>query len=539
MTDNPQAVDVEDLALGFARALGVAPSEEIRRYVTEGQGRIPPGACLLAWDANSVHSYVFDTTNATCIRGASYRLKEIDDELREGRGLGVGPEQILFSGGGSGMAVMSKSRAEASEAIIHRRFAEKSLVGTCTTAVIDLGEGEAGFRGRVDDVFRTLTRNRFLSSPDAEPDVPFFVDRCRVCGRRAAARRAPRSAAPEGRLECEPCYQRIQIGKTNRRFANEPSDFQDISDRPEGGFYAVVYADGNGVGQLLSTLASPWEYASVSRAIDQLLRTTVEAQARLYGLASVEEEENGGPRNRRRRAGRYQLPICGGDDLVAILPGAVAVPFARDLLQAIQKGVDESPVLKSAYPPLGASAGVAVSHVKFPVRHLLSEAEGLLKLAKQRVYKDRETVRSALDFAVITDGSPRAESVVPERFAEEPPAILRSGRPYSLGEFEIFSERFEGVREARPGLGKSQLYALLRHFESGPAQLRSQILYQIGRRQEWQELVKKLGKEGVLSDAGMCVETVVPKYGGHPVFDFADMLDLFDHWQDAAEEGEP
>lgn len=531
MTDNP--LDVENLALGFASALGVAASEEIRRYVTEGQGRIPPGACLLAWDANSVHGYVFDTTNATCIRGASYRLKEIDDELREGRGLGVGPEQILFSGGGSGMAVMSKSRAEASEAILHRKFAEKSLVGTCTTAVIDLGEGEDRFRGRVDDVFRTLTRNRFLSSPDAEPDVPFFVDRCRVCGRRAAAHRARRSAAPEGRLECEPCYQRIEIGKTNRRFANEPSDFQDISDRPEGGFYAIVYADGNGVGQLLSTLASPWAYASTSRAIDQLLRTTVETQARLYGLASVEEEENGEAKTRRKKAGRYQLPICGGDDLVAIVPGKVAVPFARDLLQAIEKGVDESPILKDAR--LGASAGVAVSHVKFPVRHLLSEAEGLLKLAKQRVYEDRKSVRSALDFAVITDGSPRAESVVPERWAEVPPAILRSGRPYSLSEFKTFSERFRSVREARPGLGKSQLYALLRHFENGPAQLRSQILYQIGRRQEWQELVKKLGrKEDVLSDAGQCVETVAPKYGSHPVFDFADMLDLFDHWEEGA-----
>ena len=203
---------------------------------------------------------------------------------------------------------------------------------------------------------------------------------------------------------------------------------------------------------------------------------------------------------------------------------------------ACEQGVDDSPILKSADLPLGASAGVAVSHVKFPVRHLLSEAEGLLKLAKQRVYKERGEVRSALDFSVITDGSPRAESVVPERLLEKPPAILRSGRPYSLDELETFSDRFRSVREARPGLGKSQLYALLRHFENGPAQLRSQILYQIGRRPEWQELVKNMGKrEDVLANADLCVEAVVPKYGGKAVFDFADMLDLFGHWK----EGEP
>jgi hypothetical protein len=538
-----EAADLESLVIGFTRALGVAPNDQIRRYIAEGQGTIPDGACLLAWDANSVHGYVFDTTNATCIRGASARLRGIDDELLRGGRLGVSAEQILYSGGGSGMAVMSQARAEASEAILHRVFAEKTLVGTCTTAVVKLGEGEESFRGKIEEVFRTLSHNRFLSSPDAEPVVPFFAERCRVCGRRAASRLAARIAAPAGRLECEPCYQRIQTGSQSRRFEREPSDFQDIADASEGGFYAVVYADGNGVGRLLSGLRKPIEYASISRAIDHLLGTAVRDLAKRYDLASVEEEDEGEPALRRRRAGRYQLPICGGDDLVAILPGKVAVPFARDLLKAIQEGADASPILRGAC--LGAGAGVAISHVKFPVRHLLSEAESLLKLAKQRVYKDQGKVRSALSFAVITDGSPRAESMKLGRLElldslerGEPGAVLLSGRPYSLDELESFSHRFRAFRGT--SLGKSQLYALLRSAHGGPAQLRSQILYQIGRRQEWRTLVEALStaKEGLLDNADACVEAVVPRYGGRPVFDIADMLDLYDHWQEATKVGE-
>jgi hypothetical protein len=532
-----EAADLESLVIGFTRALGVAPNDQIRRYVSEGQGAIPDGACLLAWDANSVHGYVFDTTNATCIRGASARLRGIDDELLRGGRLGVSREQILYSGGGSGMAVMSRARAEASEAILHRAFAEMTLVGTCTTAVVKL-EGEESFRGKIEEVFRTLSRNRFLSSPDAEPVVPFFAERCRVCGRRAASRLAARITAPAGRLECESCYQRIQTGSQSRRFEREPSDFQDIADAPEGGFYAVVYVDGNGVGRLLSELKKPIEYASISRAIDHLLGTAVRGLARRYDLASVEEEDDGEPASRRRRAGRYQLPICGGDDLVAILPGKVAVPFARDLLKAIQEGADASPTLRGAR--LGAGAGVAISHVKFPVRHLLSEAESLLKLAKQRVYRDRGEVRSALSFAVITDGSPRAESMRLERLEDgEPGAVLLSGRPYSLDELESFSDRFRAFRGT--SLGKSQLYALLRSAHGGPAQLRSQILYQIGRRQEWRTLVEALSaaREGVLENADACVEAVVPRYGGQAVFDIADMLDLYDHWQEATKVSEP
>jgi hypothetical protein len=540
--EHREAADLESsLVIGFTRALGVAPNDQIRRYIAEGQGTIPDGACLLAWDANSVHGYVFDTTNATCIRGASARLRGIDDELLGGGRLGVSAEQILYSGGGSGMAVMSQARAEASEAILHRVFAEKTLMGTCTTAVVRLGEGEESFRGKIEEVFRTLSHNRFLSSPDAEPVVPFFADRCRVCGRRAAARLASRVTAPDGRLECEPCYQRIQTGSESRRFKLEPSDFQDIADAAEGGFYAVVYADGNGVGRLLSQLTKPIEYASVSRDIDHLLGTAVKDVANRYGLASVEEEAEGEPAPRRRRVGRYQLPICGGDDLVAILPGKVAVPFARDLLDAIQKGADASPILQGAR--LGASAGVAISHVKFPVRHLLSEAESLLKLAKQRVYKDQKEVRSALSFAVITDGSPRAESMTLGRLHppehEKPGAVLLSGRPYSLGELVRFSDRFRAFRGA--SLGKSQLYALLRSAHGGPAQLRSQILYQIGRRQEWRQLVEELSapRQDVLENADACEEAVVPRYGGRPVFDIADMLDLYDHWQEAPKVGEP
>lgn len=530
-----EAADLENLVLGFARALSVAPNDQIRRYVSEGQGAIPDGACLLAWDANSVHGYVFDTTNATCIRGASARLRGIDEELLRGGRLGVSGEQILHSGGGSGMAVMSQARAEASEAVLHRVFAEKTLVGTCTTAVVKLGEREESFRGKIEEVFRTLSHNRFLISPDAEPVVPFFVERCRVCGRRAAARLAPRSAAPEGRLECEPCFQRIQTGRERRRFLQEPSDFKDIADGAEGGFYAVVYADGNGVGRLLSQLTRPLEYTRVSREIDHLLGESVRGLARRYGLASVEEDEDESA-PRRRIAGRYQLPICGGDDLVAILPGKVAVPFARDLLRAIEKGADASPVLESA--GLGASAGVAISHVKFPVRHLLTEAEELLKLAKRRVYQDREKVRSALSFSVITDGSPRAESITPDRWAgREPGGVLLSGRPYSLVEIETFSGRFRSFRGAT--IGKSQLYGLLRSAHGGPAQLRSQILYQVGRRKEWQELVENLGSASALQDAEACMDAVVPEYDGRRVFDVADMLDLYDHWQEATEAGEP
>lgn len=537
MTVPSEESDRESLTRGFARALAVPESDAIRRYVSGGTGTVPAGASLLAWDANSVHGYVFDTTNATCIRGASTRLRGVDEDLLEGRRLGLTPEQILYSGGGSGMAVIPKAQAAAVEARLHEVFAEKTRIATCTTAAVPLVKEEEGFQDRVQDVFRALARNRFLTGSDAEPPVPFFVARCAVCGRRAAAESVSRVAVPEGRPECEPCRERIEAGRASRRDGNEPSDFQDLSDRSEGGFYAVVYSDGNGVGRLLGQLKSPLQYMRVSREIDRLLGTTVRALAGRYGL-SGDDEAGDVPRPKRGRPpGRYQLPICGGDDVVAILPGEVALPFARDLVRALQAGADASPVLGGA--TLGASAGVAISNVKFPIRHLLTEAEGLLKLAKRRVYADK--VRSSLSFSVITDGSPRAESVTPERWARrDEEEILLSGRPYCLEELETFSRRVRALRASLKDLGKSQLYILLRHAQAGQAQLRSHILYQVGRREEWRQLVKDLSGQTdvVLADPSACVQAVIPEYGKRRVFDVADILEVFDHWSEP-EEDEP
>lgn len=538
------------LATGFARACGVEVSSHLRRYVREGRGTLPAGACLLAWDANSVHSFVFDTTNATGIRGASDVLREIDRTLWKGTALELAEEQILYAGGGSGMAVVGEKVAPAVQERLHRLFLERSRIATCSAALVSLGSGEEGFSPRVRAVSRELARSRALNAPDAEPAVPFFVERCSVCGRRAAVSCFNRRSAPEGRYECEPCNLRIEQGRTNVRFQNEPSDFADIADREGEGFYAVVYADGNGIGRIIQSLDSPLRYAAFSRAITRLMKYTFQEVAGRHGLAGdegEEEREEGSEAAGKGQApaGRYQLPICGGDDLVAIVPGEVAVPLTRDLLKALERGAAESEDLRQT--PLGASGGVAISHVKYPIRHLLNEAEALLAAAKRRVYDAKEngaggTIRSALSFAVVTDGSPRSESVEPERWARpDIGEMLLSGKPYSLTELEDLSRRFNTVRSAGSALGRSQLYALQRQASAGPAQLRSHVLYQIGRREEWRGLVVRLSGRGqeVLLDPEACLDQVTPTYGGRKVFDIADMLELSSHWREPEEAPEP
>ncbi len=518
-------MDLKDqLAQGLASALGEPRNSRIDSYVSKGHGPLPGNAKLLAWDANSIHGFVFDTSNATGIRGASDLLKSLGTDLRKGRQLGIDPEQILYAGGGSGMAFVNDKACQTVISKLHQLFAERTLVATCTAAAVDLVKDDETFGQRVLAVEQAMDDERARIDPNAEPAVPFFAERCQVCGRRAAAGIKKRHGNRD-RLECDACSHRIRQGGRNRYYQNEPSDYKAIADDNGRGFLAVIYADGNGIGERIARLTSPYDYAQFSRAIMDVMSDCFRDVARKYRLA---EDDAAGFQ------GAYQLPICAGDDLVAIVPGEVAVPFTRDLLASLESRFDDQPGCSK----IGLAAGVAIGKATFPVRHLFAEAEELLKnLAKKRVYRDG--ARSAMTFAVVADGSPRAESVQPERWQQDENQFLLSGLPYTLEEIQRFSQRFRKIRAAR-GIGRSQLYTVRGYAQRGQQQLRNHILYQVGRRKGWQQLICELADDPAAHLSGQtCMEQILPCYGERRVFDLADMIVLYRHWKEAGEVESP
>ena len=516
MSRSQENDDFDRLVAGFALALAGAEAAELRAYVREGVGRLPPGASLFHWDANSVHGYVFDTTNASVIRGASGMLKQLDAELAVGTGIELQPSQILYAGGGAGFAVVRTDKVPVITARLHEVLALRTRVATVTTTAVPLEPGQS-FAEAVSHAGRSLARERGLQSPDAESAVPFFAERCAICGRRAAAEQRKRTQGP--RLECAPCGQRVETAKGLVARGGEADNFDDLKDSRE--FYAVLYLDGNGIGRTIQGLRSPWDYYRFSRALADLIRDGFAEVAQRYDLMEA-----------GAKGGTYQLPISGGDDLVAILPAAVAVPLARDLLAHLEREADASEILRD--PPIGACVGIALAKSGFPIRHLLLEAEALLKVAKRRIYASGGTVRSALTYALVLDGSPRAESVEPERFGAPAGHLLRSGLPYSLPEFERFSERLRAFRAAVGGVGNSQLHAMLRFGQAGPNQLRNHALYQVARHPAWLALVRNLAgaEPDAVLGADAAFEQIAPHYGDTQIFDLPDLLPLLDHWQE-------
>lgn len=529
---------LEKLAKGFSIAMGVPDDGRLRHYIEKGAGAPSKHGRLLSWQANSIHGYVFSTANATAIRGASNFIRGLDDDLWKGRPLGLDPSQVLFTGGGTGMAVVAEDQAEHAIRKLHGLFAERTRVATCSAAHVPLASDQGSFGDRVREVDQELARRRFLTGSGAEPPVPFFAMRCEVCGFRAANFVNRRGEEQRDRHECEPCRLCIEKGKEGRYYAKEPSSYEFIVGRESGeakSEYAVLYIDGNGVGRALQRLESPLAFAEFSRSLDRLIKRAFEEAARHFKLLAGEEKDS-------TEGLRYQRPICGGDDVVAVVPGKFAVPLAREILRRAVSLADDdgNPRLKG----LGFSAGVAMGHLGFPIRHLLVEAEALLRNAKKRGYSsksgkkgDAQGVRGAIDFAFVRDGSPRAGTFEHPRMAQpDDRTMLLSGRPYSLREFEIFASRLRRFQQeiTKPGgLGKSQLYTLQRQAQSGPNQLRNHILYQIGRSEHWSDLLRALpnGEDAKLTDSMWCFRQIVPCYNGLSIFDVADMLDLLPRFE--------
>jgi hypothetical protein len=508
------------LVRGFALAADHPPDDRIVRFVTEGAGTLPGRpVSLLRWDANSVHGYVFDTGNALVIRGASRELKRLDEELREGRQhLEIGPSQVLYTGGGGGLAVVPADQAETLAEKLHGLYARRTLVATCTVGSVPIGSTEDKFGHVMAAVNRRLAHQRTLTGPDAEAAVPFFASRCRICGRRAATVLAPRGESGEKRQECAPCHRRLEAGKKLVQTTGEISDYEELASGH--GMLAVIYLDGNGVGDTITRLDSPLAYARFSEALERCMTKAFDDVAERYHLKKKQPE---GPESLR-----CQIPIEGGDDRVIILAGDVAVPLARDFLKAYEEKTGADDDLRDlGVRGLGAAAGVALGKAKLPVRHLFEEAEELMESAKKRVYQNK--VRSALDFLVVDDGTPRRASVKAARFTAGD--LLLSGKPYALDEMADFSTRREAVTAA---LATSQLHALRRIAEAGRWQLRNHVLYQIGRSSDWRTLAEKLAAAGTdpVRDPNAAFDALVPEVAGRRIFDVADMIELEGHWNE-------
>jgi hypothetical protein len=223
-------------------------------------------------------------------------------------------------------------------------------------------------------------------------------------------------------------------------FANNPHRL-DVEERfKRTNWFAVIHADGNGLGQKFINFREETnsqtlrdyvdKYRKFSLALDEC---TVKATA--FALKNLRNEYIKNQKN--IDLNNFEVPaiplVLGGDDLTIICDGQYAIKFTKDFLNEFVKET-KKPEIQDIFPngvDLGICAGIAIIKPHFPFHQAYDLAAELLQSAKNS--KKISTSFSAFDYHVLYDSS----GTTLEEIREKTPFVAR---PYVVTPKETAKE---------------------------------------------------------------------------------------------------
>ncbi|MCS7001242.1 MAG: hypothetical protein NZ518_00180 [Dehalococcoidia bacterium] len=462
---------------------------------------------LLAVDAAGIQSYIFGSNRLQENVGASFLVKQVTedwayaalDALRPGRALDTkhlpneAPKdwitrqprieddekvcaEVLYAGGGKFVALFRNSD-------LAKRF------GTALSTIVlahapglqlqvfakpwpwsDTGLGKA-----VGEMLKEMgtARGSFpVSAPLAGLGVTRF---CASTGLPAVAKddddfvsaevKAKRDATNRAN---EWLRQTIPIPSKLKHTFEYTNDFDRLGrTRGEQSYIAVVHADGNGIGDVITSISnrgagSSRDYIAAMRQFSETLKevSTEAIQQVVNDLinAIVEDEETRRPTLKApassrvadlelygdRDASNYFLPIrpivFGGDDTTFVCDGRLGLALATRYLTAFATAAQDKQS-KLQNKRLTACAGVAIVKTRYPFARAYELSEELTDSAKKRRRKVGDAAKhGALDWHISASGVNETLEELREREYHVTAGWL-TNRPVTLGESDERSAR--------------------------------------------------------------------------------------------------
>ena len=266
------------------------------------------------------------------------------------------------------------------------------------------------------------------------------------------------------------------IGLLRGEFGLDHGEPNDLSDIADGGYLALIHADGNKVGEKFSqwrqrqeTGLSALQREARGERFFHSLRVAVR-QAAVEAVQTTFSQHTGSKGQRL-----YQPLMLGGDDLVMVCRADLALTFCKRLAQAIDKHklVDGS--------PLTLGIGVAIAKDGYPFYRLHELAEELAGSAKRRTRAASSTDEtSVIDWQVVTqssfhdlDATRRRADLIEYQAKGQRKTLILNQRPYRiLAGDDQSGNSLETLLDAAKylvdkGVARSALRGLRAEFEKG------------------------------------------------------------------------
>ncbi|GBD36210.1 hypothetical protein HRbin36_01331 [bacterium HR36] len=243
------------------------------------------------------------------------------------------------------------------------------------------------------------------------------------------------------------------------------------------GRIAVIYADGNNMGELLQSARNVEDFGALSEALRRAIRDAV-----FQALFEV-FLRNTSPKKKKKYA-PFEIIALGGDDALLVVPASDGWDVSRILIERFQNHGEITGLRKrlgdsSAKPvPLTISVGVAIADMKYPISFLVNLAQGLLKEAKRwaRQTQAGTLCHLWLRAPIISESASMVLKPLYYKRAKSYSYRL-TARPYTCEE----AERLTDLARALKQLAKSQRRALAESLAKGVHVSLNYALYQAAR----------------------------------------------------------
>ena len=392
--------------------------------------KIPKRPTLFLADTDATQAYVLESSKLPEVRGASRLLDALN--LKVGDLIEEAGGHLIFAGGGGVLALAEQDAAPNLVQTVEEMYPAKTGIATVSATYRPLPANwqEQKFGDLVSWANHSLRRHKESKTPPPFFERMPFQAVCESCHVRPVDTHFLRGDAPQ--MLCQPCRVKWENGRKYDETWRDSSwygrFFQWLEEHPgtkykvspaieipltvdeigrasktREGYIGLLYLDGDSIGQLLSSLKEIDDYQALSHLLTDttenvVFQTLAEALSPQKVKASElrAELDNRFGKDEEVVVHPFEIITIGGDDVLLIVPGDVAIPIAQNIGSRFSLQI--TPQVKHLLPvgqeAITMSAGVVIADDHTPLAMLVELATDLLK-------KGAKTAGGALDFHVL------------------------------------------------------------------------------------------------------------------------------------------
>jgi putative nucleotidyltransferase with HDIG domain len=330
---------------------------------------------LICADADRISAYINRSSRLPDLRAGSMMISEAVQKASASIKQNLGPECVIFEGGGGFLAVSDTKFADSILEHIRTEFRNALFNdGTISASYVNVSgiEIQRNFAEVWGKAIKSM-HDRKLAREEVIPDLEDEKPLCDICKIRAAELKEPRpllvNTLPSFENLCNICKSRREYGKR----LGEGTSIDNIADSNH--LVSILKIDGDDIGEIISgrhikeigKQPTPSRISTISRLVHEACESE---------LGKIVQRNSG-------------LKIySGGDDILAVLPGNSVFNTAIEIQQTFSE-------LMGGKSSASMSAGICIFNYKLPIYVGLEAANQYLELAKNNEGK------SSISFDVL------------------------------------------------------------------------------------------------------------------------------------------